>query len=431
MQAAPRAQGVHVAVFGRPNAGKSALINSLVGHSVAPESPVPGTTAEATYIPVDTPLLGRSLFIDTVGIPEDGRLGERWHDMLDRVLSQTDVAILAVDATCNDLTEAEHRLLATLAPREIPVVTVLTRIDLVKQEEVARRVEAARHPAIGVSATTGTGVEELRVLLRDIKPDGWAETLVGDLVEEGDIIVAVIQDGVQAPRRQMNALHAQLLREAIDAGCLPMVVREAELPVAMTALTRPPALVVADSANFDRMLRIVPPDIPLTSLSILAARQKGNLTELVAGVRTLARLRPGDRVLVAEGCSHRPFFEEAPNERIPVLLRTLVGGPLRIDRVRGDAFPDSLRGYQLIVHCGACVLNRREMLRRQAIAKRHGVPITNYALLSTYVNHALPRALLPLRHNGALGSEIDELLDTAQSGAFARSTPKAQALHTQ
>ncbi len=431
MQTAPHPRLVHVAVFGRLNAGKSALINALVGHTVTEESPRPGTTGDAIQIRAETPLLGRSVLIDTAGVPEDGRLSERWLGMLTRVLEETDVAVLVLDATHPGVSEAEYRLLATFAPREIPVVTVLNKIDLVKREEVERRLEASLYPAVGVSATSGAGVAELRLLLKEIRPDGGAETLVGDLVGEGDIVMMVVRQDAQAPKRQLNAFHSELLREMLDAGCLPMVVRETELPLAMTAFTRAPALIIADTTNFDRMLRIVPPDIPLTSLSILAARQKGNLSEFISSMRAVARLRPGDRVLIAEGCSHRPFFEETPNERVPVLLRTLVGGPLRIDRVRGEGFPDSLRGYQLVVHCGGCILNRKEMLRRQGIGRRDGVSVINYGLLSTYMNHSLPRALSPLRQNSALGPEIDELIEIAESGTLVRSSSKARALQGQ
>jgi len=430
MQTAQRTRQAHIAVFGRLHVGKSSLIHALAGNGAAHASSVPGTNVEPVYVPADILPLGRSVFIDTPGFQEGGKLGERVLDIIDRVLDQTDVAILVLDATVPEISSVEYRLLTTLAQREIPVVTVVSKADAVDKAALESRLNSSLYPSLAVSVTDNSGIAELRLLLKEMKPDIGQETVVSDLVNAGDIVMMVVPSDYEAPRGQLHVFHSHVLRETLDAGCLPMVVRESELPLAITALTRPPALVIVESTNFERIMRLVPPDIPLTSLSLLAARQKGNLSEFVAAVRAVARLRPGDSVLIAEGCSHRPLFEEAAHARLPMLLRTLAGGPLHIHSAKGNAFPDSLRGYHLVVHCGACMLNRRDMLRRQAIGKRDGVPVINYGVLSTYMNHALPRVLAPLRQNGALGPEFDSLIETANAASERRGDSRARALHT-
>ena len=234
------------------------------------------------------------------------------------------------------------------------------------------------------------------------------------MVERGDIVIMVVPAAWKAPKGSLDALHARLFRELLDEGAMPMAVAESQLPQAITGLTRAPALIIAESGQLERLLVFLPPDIQVTTFAVFMARRQGNLNEFIQATRALATLRPGDRVLIAEGCSHRPLSEEDAQRALPDMLRTLVGGPLEIERCAGCALP-SLDDYRLVVHCHACRLDRREMLHRQALGRRAGVPIVSLGFLQSYLAHALPRILQPLKERGLIQVEIDDLEPVQES----------------
>ena len=235
------------------------------------------------------------------------------------------------------------------------------------------------------------------------------------MVERGDIVIMVMPAAWKAPTGSLDALHARLFRELLDEGAMPMAVAESQLPQAITGLTREPALIIAESGQLERLLMFVPPDMQVTTFAVFMARRQGNLNEFIQAIRSLAALRPGDRVLIAEGCSHRPLSEEDDQRALPDMLRTLIGGPLQIERCAGCALPSALEDYRLVVHCHGCKLDRREMLHRQALGRRAGVPIVSLGFLQSYIAHALPRILQPLKERGLIRAEIDDLEPVQES----------------
>jgi hypothetical protein len=281
---------------------------------------------------------------------------------------------------------------------------------------------------VRISAMNGDGIGALRAAISELRTEAVPERVVSDLVEAGDIVVMVMPGTTKAPKGGLEPLHSALFREILDAGCMPLAVREQDLPTAITSLTRAPSLVIADSRNLDRMLMLVPPDIPLTTFSVLMARRKGNLSEFVGALRSLSELRAGERVLVVEGCEHRPLSEQEFHRNLPATLRTMVGGPLDVEYSSGCDFPETLDGFQLVIHCNACSIDRREMLHRQGVGRRAGAPVANIGILEPYFLHALPRILKPLRKAGVVSKDLDDVLvppDAPGGRAAADSRPQS------
>lgn len=388
-----RGDRLHIAVFGRMNAGKSSLINAVTDQPVAIVSEVPGTTTDPVYKAMELLPLGPVVLVDTAGLDDStAELGHLRRDKALRVLQKTDLALLVTDALSSDLS-FEEEWLDRLKQREIPTIVVVNKIDTGMGPAVREWLK--EKAVVRVSALSGEGIAELKDRIVELAPREWEPPFLKDLIQPGELVVLVTPIDLGAPKGRLIMPQVKALRDVLDADAIPLMCKERELPAALSALKAPPALVITDSQVFPQVAADVPETIPLTSFSILSARQKGDLLELVEGTRAIAGLKPGDRVLIAESCAHHPLEDDIGRVKIPRWLEHYVGGRLRIETVPGAAFPDDLEEYRLVVHCGGCTLNRREMMNRIGQAKERGVPITNYGVLIAYVKNVFPRALSP------------------------------------
>ncbi|BCG59190.1 [FeFe] hydrogenase H-cluster maturation GTPase HydF [Paenibacillus sp. URB8-2] len=397
----PRGERLHLAVFGRRNAGKSSVINALGGQETSIVSPVSGTTTDPVYQPMELLPAGPVVLIDTAGLDDVGDLGQlRVHKTM-RILNKTDLAMVAVDAT-QGADEFERELLRTIAAREIPAIVILNKIDLLtaqgdegEADSAAARVEAVIGcKPICLSAATGCGIGELKTAIAAALPRGEDKfRIVGDLLSPGDLAVLVVPIDKAAPKGRLILPQQQTIRDIMECDAVAVVTKEQELGHTLAAMGRKPRLVITDSQAFLKAQADTPKDVPLTSFSILFARYKGDLPRLVGGVRAISRLRDGDRVLIAEACTHHRQSDDIATVKIPRWLREKTGRQLQIDHAAGSDFPEGLEQYSLIIHCGACILNRRAMLQRMEEARVAGVPIVNYGVFIAYVHGVFPRAI--------------------------------------
>ncbi|MFZ7103327.1 MAG: [FeFe] hydrogenase H-cluster maturation GTPase HydF [Peptococcaceae bacterium] len=400
MQDTPKGSRLHLALLGRRNAGKSSLINALTNQNTALVSEIPGTTTDPVYKAMEILPVGPVMLIDTAGIDDEGSLGEMRVKKTLEVLEKTDIALLVVDPQ-SGLGDYEEKIIGLCRDREIQVITVFTKSDLVSQSEKQQLENSYKKdhslPYIWVSAFTKEGILKLKQLLSTIKPAEWlAPAIVGDLLEPGAVAVLVVPIDMAAPKGRLILPQVQTIRDILDHDCLTMVCKEYELKLALETLKKPPALVVTDSQVFMKVAADTPPDVALTSFSILMARYKGDLRTLTQGAKAVDSLRPGDKILIAEACTHHQQPDDIGKVKIPRWLRQLVGGELTIDFANGFKFPANLQEYKLVVHCGGCMLNRKEMLYRIKQVKEKGIPIVNYGVLIAHLHGILPRALAPL-----------------------------------
>ncbi len=396
MRAAPRSVRLHIGIYGRRNVGKSSLLNALTRQHVSIVSEVPGTTTDPVEKPMEMLPLGPVLFIDTAGIDDTGMLGEMRVGRTRAVLDRTDVAFLVTEAGC--WTPFEEDLLAELRDRSIPTIVVFNKIDRATPAgDIRARLEALATPSANTNAATGEGILDLREVLIRIVPDDFinAPVILSDLVPPGEMAVLVVPIDKEAPKGRLILPQVQTIRDLLDGDSFCMVVKEGELQEALARLRCPPAIVVTDSQAFLKVAADTPADVPLTSFSILFSRFKGDLSEFVRGAMEIDSLRPGDRVLVAEACSHHPIADDIGRTKIPRWLTQYVGGSLDFTTVQGHDFPEDLSSYRLVVHCGACMINRREMLSRVLRCRRAGVSITNYGMAIAYSLGLFERALRP------------------------------------
>lgn len=401
MHETPRSNRLHIALFGRRNAGKSRLINALTGQEAAIVSPIPGTTTDPVWKAMELIPFGPVVFIDTAGLDDEGELGAIRIQRSLAVLARTDLALIVVDATIG-WSALEAGILAELQRRGTARLVVWNKTDL-----DGRAVdEIPGTPSISVSAETGLGIDRLKETIIECAPRIWAEApLVADLLSPGDLVVLVVPVDQEAPRGRLILPQAQTLREVLDAGALGIVTRDTELSEALAALNRRPRLVVTDSQAFGRVAEIVPRAVPLTSFSIVFARHKGDLAAYAKGAATIDHLADGDRILIAESCTHHIAGDDIARVKLPRWLRSYSGRALEFAYVQGHDFPADLAPYRLIVQCGGCMVNRREMLARLECAEAAGVPITNYGVAIAKVHGILPRALAPFHLGAALESE--------------------------
>ena len=396
MQRTPRGNRLHIALFGRRNVGKSSLLNALTRQDVSIVSAIAGTTTDPVEKPMELLPLGPVLFIDTAGIDDTGALGELRAAKTRAVLDRTDLAMLV--SRQGDWSDFEQRLLEELRSRQTPVIVVSNQSDLgVPSPAFRQRLHAAGIPLVETAATTGAGLLDLREALIRAVPASLVDppSIAGDLVPPGELAVLVVPIDMEAPKGRLILPQVQTIRDLLDHDASCLVVKERELRAALARLTRPPALVITDSQAFLKVAADTPPDVKLTSFSILFARHKGDLVELVRGALAIDRLRPGDRVLICEACTHHPIGDDIGRVKVPRWLRQYVGGDLDFRHYQGHDFPADLTGVHMVVHCGACVQNRREMLSRILRCRSAGVPITNYGLTIAYSLGIFERALSP------------------------------------
>jgi [FeFe] hydrogenase H-cluster maturation GTPase HydF len=397
----PKSERPHIAFFGRRNSGKSSLLNAVTGQKVATVSEEAGTTTDPVYKMMELHPVGPVVFIDTAGMDDSGALGVLRVEKTKEVMGKTDLAVLVIDGEVGfGLWEAEIKeQLDTLA---IKAVTVINKNDLAVNfpENDLRQLKNDYNipELLAVSAVTGEGIEELKskiaVTLQAGKADKW---LVKDLLAPGDQVVLVVPIDAAAPKGRLILPQVQVLREVLDAGAVGIVCQDGQLQETMASLKKPPKIVITDSQVFHEVAAMLSPQIPLTSFSILLARYKGEMSDFIDGARAVARLKPGDKVLIAEACTHQKQHIDIGTVKIPRLLQQRIGGMPDFNWVCGGDFPRELTAYQLIIHCGGCMLTQRDMSGRLQQARSAGIPVINYGMLLAQLNGILERALAPLQ----------------------------------
>ena len=396
LNATPSGERVHIAFFGRRNAGKSSLVNAFTGQSLAIVSDVKGTTTDPVSKAMELLPLGPVQIIDTPGIDDVGELGALRVEKTKQVLRKTDLAIVVLDATA-PMDQADQALLDLIKARELPHILAFNKADLLEA------VPKSRENIIYVSAKTGCHIHELKELAASLAQAAAQERpLVRDLLDPGDTAVLVVPIDKSAPKGRLILPQQQVIRDVLEAGASALVCRDTELSQTLAALAAPPKIVITDSQVFGKVDKLVPPAVPLTSFSILMARYKGDLPLTVAGVAALKTLREGEKVLIAEGCTHHRQCEDIGTVKIPKWLEGYTGKKFQYAFTSGGEFPEDLSSYALVIHCGGCTLNPKEMAARQRLAREQQVPITNYGVLIAALHGILPRALAPFPDVAAL-----------------------------
>jgi [FeFe] hydrogenase H-cluster maturation GTPase HydF len=396
MQAAPKALRLHIGLFGRRNVGKSSLLNAITRQQVSIVSAVAGTTTDPVEKPMELLPLGPVLFVDTAGIDDEGALGELRLQRTRAILERVDLGVIVTEAGAWG--PFEDSLAAELARRKVPAIIAVNKIDVRPLAEDEReRLGRAGRALVALSAATGEGVGGLREALLRLAPADHFDSrrIVADLVPPGEVAVLVVPIDKEAPKGRLILPQVMAIRDLLDGESLALVTQDRELRRALASLGRPPALVVTDSQAFLKVAADVPPAVPMTSFSILMARFQGDLVEQVRGTLAVERLARGDRVLVAETCTHHPIGDDIGRVKIPRWLEQYTGAALEFSHVQGRDFPDDLTPYRLVVHCGNCTGNRREMLSRIHRCREAGIPITNYGLTIAYSLGIFERALGP------------------------------------
>lgn len=423
----PRSSRLHIAIFGRRNAGKSSLINAITRQDTAVVSPVGGTTTDPVYKAMELLPLGPVVFIDTAGLDDEGELGELRNKKTLEVLAKTDIALIVIDAS-KGVTSFDRHIAELIQGSGIPSIAVMNKADLWMGEAFRPNAEdlqqmnrigetesvpgaddltlaayaAACGEALGikhvvpVSAIEQTGIGKLKKALIQLAPNEEEKfRIVGDLLSPGDLVVLVVPIDKAAPKGRLILPQQQTIRDILESDAMAVVTKDQELKETLESLGKKPKLVITDSQVFLKAAADTPKEIPLTSFSILFACSKGDLAEMVRGARAIDRLQEGDHVLIAEACTHHQQSDDIGRVKLPRWIRQATGKQLHFDFASGMSFPDNVRDYALIVHCGGCMLNRRQMAGRLEQAKLAGVPIVNYGVAIAYVQGILERAISP------------------------------------
>ena len=390
MNQTPASERIHIGFFGKRNAGKSSVVNKVTGQTLAIVSPVKGTTTDPVYKTMELLPMGPVMIIDTPGIDDEGRLGELRVKKTYQVLNKTDVAVLVVDGTVG-ITNVDQEMIRMFKEKDIPYIVVFNKKDLCEQ---CSNMEGVL--SIWVSAEKGDGIHELKEKIAVLSRQEESEKrIVGDMILPGDFVVLVVPVDSAAPKGRLILPQQQTIRDILDAGGITVVVKDSELKDALDGLGRKPKMVITDSQAFDKVSKIAPEDIMLTSFSILFARYKGSLESTVKGAAGLNKLKDGDKVLISEGCTHHRQCEDIGTVKIPRWIERYTGKKLVYEWSSGTEFPEDLSDYSLVVHCGGCMLNEREMKYRQKQAGRQGIPMTNYGILIACTQGILKRSLMP------------------------------------
>ena len=419
-QNTPASERVHIAFFGRRNAGKSSLINAVTGQELSVVSDVKGTTTDPVYKTMELLPIGPVVIIDTPGYDDEGSLGELRVKKTRQVLNRTDCGILVVDVSVG-MGDCERSLLTLFEERKIPYLIVYNKADLKTVDESKmdsskrteaeyakknenERMENGKNPHFFVSAKTGVGIyelkEEIGVLLHT---EEEKRLLIGDKVKPRDAVMLVVPIDEAAPKGRLILPQQQTIRDILDAEGIPVVVKDNCLPSAFAALTKPPAMVITDSQVFGKVAKQVPLEVPLTSFSILMARYKGFLSTAVEGVRTLETIQNSDKILISEGCTHHRQCGDIGTVKLPAMIRKFTGKEPEFVFTSGKDFPEELSGIRLVIHCGGCMLTERELSYRKKTAEGERVPFTNYGIAMAFMNGILERSV-------ALFPEVAELL---------------------
>ena len=394
MNDTPSSERLHIGFFGRRNAGKSSLVNAVTGQETALVSAVKGTTTDPVSKSMELLPLGPVVIIDTPGFDDEGSLGKQRVRRTRQVLNRTDLAVLVADGV-EGLTDSDRELIGLFQEKEIPFIIAMNKEDLLTKREEQELAEKEKDlPIHFVSALQKTGIQELKEKIGQMSAKSThMERLVGDLLQAGDLVLLVIPIDKAAPKGRLILPQQQTIRDILDAGCSAVCVRESELADLLGRTGLNPAMVITDSQVFGKVSKIVPEDIPLTSFSILMARYKGFLQTAVPGAAAVSRLKDGDRVLVSEGCTHHRQCGDIGTVKIPAWLKKCTGAKLKLEFTSGKGFPDDLSPYKMIIHCGGCMLNGREMQYRMKCAMDQGIPFTNYGTFIAYIHGILRRSI--------------------------------------
>ena len=387
LNATPRGDRIHIALFGKRNAGKSSVINAMTNQELAIVSDVKGTTTDPVYKAMELLPLGPVVMIDTPGLDDEGELGEKRVKKAKEVLAKADIALVIMDATAG-MTEFEEDMIRLIEDRKIPYLKVYNKMDLTDAKEWKE------DKACFVSAKDKKGIWELKEEIGKLIPtDDDTLKIVGDLVCPNDFVILVVPIDSAAPKGRLILPQQQTIRDLLEAGAASIVVKETELEKTLEEIGKKPALVITDSQAFGKVSKIVPEDIKLTSFSILFARYKGDLEEEVRGVKALEHLEDGAKILIAEGCTHHRQCDDIGTVKLPRWIRNYTGKELEFEYSSGRDFPEDVTKYSLIVHCGGCMLNEREMRYRQKCALDQEIPITNYGIAIAYMQGILKRCV--------------------------------------
>lgn len=400
MDNTPKGNRLHIALLGRTNVGKSSLLNLMLGQDIAITSPVAGTTTDIVEKAMELLPLGPVLFLDTAGLDDISELSGARLKKTAKVFDRTDVIILVTESDI--WTDFEESVLKKSKTRKIPMLIVINKIDLHKPSpDHLKFLQSKSDRILTVSCNDETKrqnyLEALKQQLLEVAPADFVGTpsLIGDLLSPGGLAVLVVPIDLQAPKGRLILPQVQTIRDALDNDAMTLVVKERELAAALANLKNPPVIVVTDSQAILKVTADVPKEIPVTTFSILFAWQKSDLTIMARGAAAIEGLQPGDPVLIAEACSHHALEDDIGRVKIPRWLRQYVGGDLQIDTSMGRDYPDALKKYKLILHCGACMINRREMLNRLSNAQEAGVPVTNYGVAISLLQGVIKRSLAP------------------------------------
>lgn len=401
MNNTPSSNRLHIGFFGQTNAGKSSLINAVTNQDIALVSRVSGTTTDPVYKAMELLPVGPVMLIDTAGLNDKTELGDLRSKKTFDVLNKTEIALIVFDAT-KDIHETEIELIDKIKTKKIPALGIINKTDLLtgpsydEEEFIKKYTDTLGIPFVTASSETGHGIEAIKnMLIKHTPTDEDKFKIVGDLIKPGDFVVLVTPIDKAAPKGRLILPQQQTIRDILESDAISIVTKEQELKETLTHLGRKPAMVITDSQAFLKVSADTPTDIPLTSFSILFARHKGDLINLVEGAAAINKLEDGDRILIAEGCTHHRQSDDIGTVKIPRWLRQATGKDLVFEHTAGVSFKDNLEGYKLVVHCGGCMLNKKAMEHRITSSVSEGVPIVNYGVLIAYVHGILDRALEP------------------------------------
>ncbi len=398
MNQTPASERVHISFFGRRNAGKSSVINAITGQDLAIVSSVKGTTTDPVYKTMELLPLGPVMIIDTPGIDDEGELGTLRVKKSYQVLNKTDIAILIVDSTTGK-TDADYALISRFIHKKIPYLIVYNKIDLLTDQEVYDLAFSTRKEEVLVSVAANMNIHELKEKIASMKPeDSHKYPLIGDLINPEDLVILVVPIDKAAPKGRLILPQQQTIRAVLERGGLSLVVRDTELKSTLELFRSQgikPKLVVTDSQAFARVSKDTPEDITLTSFSILFSRYKGELDAQLLGVNALSTVKDGDRILISEGCTHHRQCDDIGTYKLPKWIREYTGKEPVFEFTSGTEFPDDVTSYKMVIHCGGCMLNEREMKYRIACCQDQNVPITNYGIAIARMTGILKRSLEP------------------------------------
>lgn len=388
----PRSNRLHIGIFGKRNSGKSSLINAITGHKTAIVSEFAGTTTDPVYKSMEISGIGPCVLIDTAGIDDEGEIGKLRVEKTQEALDKTDIALIVFSG--DSVVDIEKEWLLKLKEKNIPIIAVLNKSDLISDiKSASEYLEKSIHirPII-VSVKDMDGIEQIRAaIIRNLSEDYDVKTITGGIVHDGDLVLLVMPQDIQAPKGRLILPQVQTIRELLDRKCVVMSITTDKLDEALTSLSKPPAVIITDSQVFKTVYDKKPKESKLTSFSVLFAEYKGDINYFRESVKAIEKLTENSKVLIAEACTHVPLSEDIGREKIPRLLRKKVGERLIVDVVSGSDFPKDLTDYGLVIHCGACMFNRKYVLSRIEQAKNQHVPMSNYGIVIAYLSGILDK----------------------------------------